>query len=70
MNGSDGRKVVINKTKQTMGDVKGTSPNGSGSSSSKKRRKQDLRPLITGDNGRDDMYVLFPLNYYLVMADK
>ena len=51
MNGSDIKKAVINKAKQTIGEVQGVSSNGSANNQNKKRRKQELKPIITTDKG-------------------
>lgn len=50
MNGAEIKKAVINKAKQTIAEVQGSTSNGSSSSNQqKKRRKQDLKPIITSD---------------------
>lgn len=46
MNGADIKKAAINKAKQVASNV--TAPAASnGSNNGKKRRKQDLKPIIT-----------------------
>ncbi|KAF4550826.1 Protein kinase domain-containing protein 42 [Elsinoe fawcettii] len=48
MNGADIKKAVINKAKQAVAEVGGaTSGNGT---ANKKRRKQDLKPIITTES--------------------
>lgn len=53
MNGAEIKKAVINKAKQAVAEVGGTSSNGSGTAS-KKRRKQDLKPIITTESQKGE----------------
>jgi len=52
-NGSDIKKAVANKAKQVVANVQGVASASNGSNSSqKKRRKQDLKPIITTEQQR------------------
>ncbi|KAG8627202.1 hypothetical protein KVT40_004685 [Elsinoe batatas] len=60
MNGADIKKAVINKAKQAVAEVGGaTSGNGT---ANKKRRKQDLKPIITTEaqKGGEDHDAISP----------
>jgi len=55
MNGSDIKKAVASKAKQAVANVQGShsASNGSGNGG-KKRRKQELKPIITTDQQKAD----------------
>lgn len=55
MNGSEIKKAVTNKVKQAVAEVQGSgSSNGSNGAAGKKRRKQELKPIITTDQQKGD----------------
>ncbi|KAK3657484.1 serine/threonine protein kinase, CMGC [Elasticomyces elasticus] len=62
MNGSDSKaKAAINKAKQVANNV--TSSGSNGSSNGKKRRKQDLQPIITAGGNSSAQSQPSPLNH-------
>lgn len=52
MNGADIKKAVISKAKQAVAEVQATASNGSSGNGSKKRRKQELKPIITTESNK------------------
>jgi len=52
MNGSDLKNKVAQKAKQAVANVQGATSNGS--ANGKKRRKQELKPIITTEGQKAD----------------
>ncbi|KAF2153695.1 serine/threonine-protein kinase SRPK2 [Myriangium duriaei CBS 260.36] len=60
MNGAEIKKAVINKAKQAVAEVQASASNGSSSNAGKKRRKQDLKPIITTEQHKGDHSPISP----------